>query len=79
MVLDGRKEAIYLAGNKKGKTVQYSYHDSPCSRTIPLLRKLPYGALHGWDPLDINNNCRHPTSGTSCGCDLAFAGRFALP
>ena len=27
MVLDGGKEAIYLAGNKKGKTVQYSYHD----------------------------------------------------
>ena len=28
MVLDGGKEAIYLAGDKKGKTVQYSYHDS---------------------------------------------------
>lgn len=28
MVLDGGKEAIYLAGNEKGKTVQYSYHDS---------------------------------------------------
>ena len=33
-----------------------------CSRALPLLRKLPYGALHGWGPLDIDNICRDPTS-----------------
>ena len=48
MVLDGGKEAIYLAGNKKGKTVQYSYHDSPSLLFEPFrcLESCPTFMLH---------------------------------